>query len=32
MTSYEAQTDIARSADEVWTYAADILRHPEWMA
>ena len=32
MTRYEAQAEIARSADEVWTYAADILRHPEWMA
>jgi hypothetical protein len=32
MTSYEAQADIARSADEVWRYAADILRHTEWMS
>ena len=32
MTTYEAQTDIARSADEVWTYAADILHHPDWMS
>ena len=32
MTTYEAQTEIARSADEVWTYAADILRHTEWMS
>ena len=32
MTTYEAQTDIARSADAVWTYAADILRHTEWMS
>ena len=32
MTTYEAQADIARSADEVWTYAADILRHTEWMS
>ena len=23
---------IARSAEDVWSYAADILRHPEWMA
>jgi uncharacterized membrane protein len=22
---------IERSADEVWAYAADIVRHPEWM-
>jgi hypothetical protein len=32
MTRYEAQADIARSADEVWRYAADILRHTEWMS
>jgi len=32
MTSYETQTDIARSADDVWAYAADIIRHPDWMA
>jgi hypothetical protein len=32
MTTYEAQTQIARSAEEVWTYAADILRHTEWMS
>ena len=32
MTTYEAQAEIARSADEVWGYAADILHHPEWMA
>ena len=32
MTRYEAQAEIARSADEVWTYAADILRHTEWMS
>jgi Polyketide cyclase / dehydrase and lipid transport len=32
MTAYEAQTDIARSAAEVWRYAADILRHTEWMS
>ena len=32
MTTYEAQSDIARSADEVWSYAADILHHPDWMA
>ncbi len=22
---------IERSAEEVWTYAVDVLRHPEWM-
>jgi uncharacterized membrane protein len=32
VTTYEAQLDINRSADEVWTYAADILRHTEWMS
>ena len=32
MTRYEAQAEIARSAEEVWTYAADILRHTEWMS
>ncbi len=32
VTRYEAQAEIARSADEVWTYAADILRHTEWMS
>jgi hypothetical protein len=32
MTRYEAQAEIARSADEVWRYAADILRHTEWMS
>ena len=32
MTRYEAQAEIARSADEVWAYAADILRHTEWMS
>jgi uncharacterized membrane protein len=32
VTRYEAQADIARSADEVWSYAADILHHPDWMA
>ncbi len=23
---------IARSAEDIWTYAADTLRHPEWMS
>jgi uncharacterized protein YndB with AHSA1/START domain len=32
MTTYEAHTEIARSAEEVWSYAADILRHTEWMS
>lgn len=26
-----AEQTIERSAAEVWTYAADIVRHPEWM-
>lgn len=32
MIRYETEQTIARSAEDVWTYAADILRHPEWMA
>jgi len=28
---FETQQTIGRSADDVWAYAADILRHPEWM-
>lgn len=31
MTSSAAEQTIARSAQEVWTYAADIARHTEWM-
>jgi len=31
MRTYTAEITIARSAAEIWTYAADILRHPEWM-
>jgi uncharacterized membrane protein len=31
MSRFEAQQTIARSADVIWTYAADIVRHPEWM-
>ncbi len=31
MITFETEQTIARSADDVWTYAADILRHPEWM-
>ncbi len=31
MIRFEAQQTIARSADDVWRYAADIVRHPEWM-
>ncbi len=32
MSTYEATTTIERPADEVWTYAADIVRHTEWMS
>jgi uncharacterized membrane protein len=28
---FETTQTIERSAEEVWAYAADILRHPEWM-
>jgi hypothetical protein len=31
MIKFETEQTIARSADDFWTYAADILRHPEWM-
>lgn len=31
MTRFVAEQTIARSADDVWTYAADVVRHPEWM-
>jgi uncharacterized membrane protein len=31
MTRFETEETIDRSADDVWAYAADILRHPEWM-
>lgn len=32
MSTFSTQQTIARSPDDVWTYAADILRHPEWMS
>ncbi len=32
MSTYEATTTIERPADEVWAYAADIVRHTEWMS
>ncbi len=32
MIRFKTQQTIARSASDIWTYAADILRHPEWMA
>lgn len=31
MISFGTEQTIDRPADEVWAYAADILRHPEWM-
>ena len=32
MRTFESEATIARSADEVWSYAADIKRHSEWMS
>src|SRR5918994_4453103 len=31
MIRFETEQTIARSAEDVWAYAADIVRHPEWM-
>ena len=31
MIRFATEQTIERSADAVWTYAADIRRHPEWM-
>ncbi len=31
MIRFETEETIDRSTDDVWTYAADILRHPDWM-
>jgi uncharacterized protein YndB with AHSA1/START domain len=31
MIRFETEQTIARSAEDVWRYAADIDRHPEWM-
>ena len=31
MTSVVVEQTIARSAEDVWAYAADIVRHAEWM-
>jgi uncharacterized membrane protein len=31
MSRFEADATIDRPADAVWEYAADILRHPDWM-
>ena len=32
MASFEHTATIARPPAEVWAYAADILRHPDWMS
>jgi hypothetical protein len=32
MAVYEAVMTIQAPADQIWSYAADILRHPEWMS
>jgi len=31
MSRFEAEATIDRPANAVWAYAADILRHPDWM-
>ena len=31
MINARAELTIERPADEVWAYAADIGRHPQWM-
>lgn len=31
MIRVQAQLTIGRPAGEIWSYAADIARHPEWM-
>jgi len=32
MIEVRAQVTIDRPADEIWSYAAEIARHPEWMS
>ena len=32
MTTFATEETIAGTPDEIWEYAADIRRHPEWMA
>jgi carbon monoxide dehydrogenase subunit G len=32
MISYRFEETIRRPADEIWLFAADITRHPQWMA
>lgn len=31
MPNFVTEQTIERSAEEIWTYATDIVRHPEWM-
>jgi hypothetical protein len=31
MSKFVAEQTITRSAEDVWTYASDIVRHTEWM-
>ena len=31
MTRFVAEQTIARSVQDVWTYATDVVRHSEWM-
>jgi uncharacterized protein YndB with AHSA1/START domain len=31
MSRFECEATIARPAQDIWTYAADTLRHPDWM-
>lgn len=32
MSTFEAEATIDRATGEIWAYAADIRRHPEWMS
>lgn len=32
MHRFQAEDTISRPAEHIWVYAADILRHPEWMS
>lgn len=32
MSRFETESTIDRSAHDAWTYAAQILRHPDWMS
>ena len=31
MIRFRSEQTIARPAQDVWSYAADVIRHPEWM-